>query len=314
MHLHIARDLKRDIRSFIDIDVVRQRGPEAAQKIALGFATTRHPDEYAIAVRAQSEEDLPEEVRQSIETKANGQLDVQFTGPVRVSSATPGHAAQYLTIGSSIGHYRTSAGTLGFFARRQGDGAIGIVSANHVLAAEDRGRDEDDILHPAPADHGCRPRDVVAHLCGDYPRLSPGSGAVDCAFAELVDGIDYVPHLAGEKLSASTAQPEQLHAVFKTGRTTGRTAGRITAFDIDNFPVVYSRGRVRFNGLIEIESTCATPFARGGDSGSLVFNADRQPVGLLFVGSVRGGTYRNGFAYASPIDSVLGTLGLNFLV
>ena len=314
MQLHTARDLKREIRSFIDIDVVRQRGPEAAQKIALGFATTSHTDEYAIAVRAQSEEDLPEDVRKSMEAKTNGQLDVQFTGPVRVSSATGGRAAQCLTIGCSIGHYRTSAGTLGFFARRQGDGAIGIVSANHVLAAEDRGRDEDDILHPAPADHGCRPRDVVAHLCGDYPRLSPGSEVVDCAFAELVDGIDYLPDLAGEKLSASTAPPEQLHAVFKIGRTTGRTAGRITAFDVDNFPVAYSRGSVRFNGLIEIESTGTAPFARGGDSGSLVFNADRQPVGLLFVGSVRGGTYQNGFGYASPIDSVLSTWGLTCLV
>src|SRR5436309_7487418 len=101
MQLHTARDLKREIRSFIDVDVVRHRGPEAAQKIALGFATTSRTDDYAIAVRAQSEVDLPEDVRKSLEAKTKGQLDVQFTGPVRVSPASPGRSPQCLTIGCS---------------------------------------------------------------------------------------------------------------------------------------------------------------------------------------------------------------------
>lgn len=315
MQLDAARGVKQDIRFFIGTDVVRTRGEEAAKEIAIGFATTERRDDYAIAIRARSEEHLPADVLESIRRKARGEIDVRITGPVSVERPAAGAPGRCLAIGSSVGHYRSTAGTLGFFAQRNADGAVGIVSNNHVLAAEDRGKEDDDILHPGPADRGCRPKDVIARLSGDYPRLKRSPQTVDCAFAPLVDGIEYAPLSTGlgEELSAITAKPQTLHAVFKVGRTTGRTLGKITAFDVDNFPVDYSFGRIHFDGLMEMESVSAAPFARPGDSGSLVFNAERQPLGLLFVGSLRGGTYKCGLAYASPIDAVLDALGVTFI-
>ncbi len=314
MQLDDARGRKLDIRSFIATDVVRTRGEETAKAIAIGFATTARRDDYAIAVRSRSEELLPADVLESIRQRAGGEIDVRYTGRVSVERPAAGSAPRRLAIGSSVGHYRGTAGTLGFFAQRN-DGTIGIVSNNHVLAAEDRGEDGDEILHPGPADRGCRPKDVVARLSGDYPRLKRSPQTVDCAFAPLVDWIEYAPLAMGpgERLSATTAKPQALHSVVKLGRTTGRTFGRITAFDVDNFPVDYSFGRVLYDGLVEMESVSTEPFARSGDSGSLIFNAERQPVGLLFACSVRGGAHNCGMAYASPIDTVLEALGVTFL-
>ena len=315
MRLNTARGVKQEIRSFIAIDVVRGHGEETAKAIAIGFATTEKRDEYAIAVRARSEEHLPPDSLDAIRSRAAGEIDVRITGPVRVDRPAPAPPPRRLAIGSSIGHYRSTAGTLGFFARRNADGAIGIVSNNHVIAAEDAGKEEDDILHPGPADRGCRPKDVIAHLSGDYPRLKRTQQTVDCAFAQLVDGIAYQPLSIGpgEKLEVTTASPESQRAVIKVGRTTGRTAGRITAFDVDNFTVDYSFGTLSFNDLIEIEPVSDRPFARPGDSGSLVLNVEHHPVGLLFVGSLRGGAYNCGLTYATPIDTVLSVLGVTFV-
>ena len=41
--------------------------------------------------------------------------------------------------------------------------------------------------------------------------------------------------------------------VFKIGRTTGATGGRVTAFDLDNVIVNYDSGNLRFDGQLEIE-------------------------------------------------------------
>ena len=69
----------------------------------------------------------------------------------------------------------------------------GIVSNNHVLALCDRGRENDEIVHPGARDHGVRPDNVVAYLAHGYPRLDVLKPLVDCAFARLRDGIPYDP-------------------------------------------------------------------------------------------------------------------------
>ena len=48
------------------------------------------------------------------------------------------------------------------------------------------------------------------------------------------------------------------------------------------------------------------PFCGRGDSGSLVFTRDREPVGLLFLGT------RAGRGYANPIADVLNSLSVTF--
>jgi hypothetical protein len=112
---------------------------------------------------------------------------------------------------------------------------------------------------------------------------------------------------------ATPAPPIGPVLVSKVGQTTGRTEGRMTAFTLTDVPVNYSFGSVQFRDQIEIESLTTTPFSRGGDSGSLIFTQDRQPLGLLFAGSIFGGKTDSGLTYANPIGAVFDALGITLV-
>jgi len=96
--------------------------------------------------------------------------------------------------------------------------------------------------------------------------------------------------------------------VTKVGRTTGVTHGRITAIEVDNLVIGYDVGDISFDGQIEIESTGEGPFSSGGDSGSLILDADTRACALLFAGSESGGSNGRGLTYANPVSPVLDQL------
>lgn len=285
------------------------------RNFALGVAPGAQPVQYRIAVRAESSADLPPETLSEIERNAAGEVDVRVVGRISASTGRAASAMRGPGIGASVAHFLCGAGTLGFFARKTSDQSIGFVSNNHVIAAEDQGEDLDDILHPAPSDRGMRPRDVIGHLVGGYPKLKQAKVVVDCAFARLVDGKKYDPESLGDgqRLSSTCVSPFAQLEVRKVGRSTGATFGRVSAFDLDP-RVYYSFGRVRLHGQVEIEPDGDKPFSCGGDSGSLVFTRDGcHPTGLLFAGSALGGPSNCGLSYANPIDAVLSALGVTFI-
>jgi hypothetical protein len=238
------------------------------------------------------------------------EIDIRITGPKKVTVPAGPAPLEPLRIGASVGHYQTTAGTLGFFAQRIADGAIGIVSNNHVLAACDCGKEGDEVLHPAAYDGGVRPLNVIGTLAGNFPRLNIVAPIVDCAFARLRDGVPYDPSTigAGITLKPYPKPIARRRDVVKKGRTTGLTDGRITAIGLDNVDVEYPFGTVFFNQQIEIESREGVPFSKPGDSGSLIVDPDGNPIGLLAVG-----TFDCRLSYANPISAVLSTLGVTFL-
>jgi hypothetical protein len=305
----------REIKSRIAMDPewIRSRG-EGETHMAVGAAIGDKPDAYRVAVRAPDPGSVDETLLERIRAEAKEEVDLQYTGPLRVKRVDQAVPAKRLEIGASIGHYTCSAGTIGFFARRNADRVLGLVSNNHVLAAQDCGQENDEILHPAPADLGSSPNDVVGYLAGDYPRLHDQNQTVDCAFARLAPrtSCDAMALSAKERLRNTIATAEKELQVEKIGRTTGRTAGRITAIDLDFFDVQYSFGYVPFFDQIEIEAVSETPFCRPGDSGSLVFTRDYEPLGLLFLGTRAGGAFNCGRGYANPIANVLRSLGVTF--
>ncbi len=307
MRLSSARDLKNEITADPRWRTARA---EKNVRMAIGIALGNHPDACRIAVRAEDPDAVDQEILERITRDANGEVDVQYTGPLEIVPVHDPVPVKRLEIGASIAHYSCSAGTIGFFARRTTDGALGIVSNNHVLAAQDQGRNDDEVLHPAPADHGSSPNDVVAYLDGDYPRLRTPQQTVDCAFARLARGISCDPRKisAREKLLDTIAIPEKYLQVEKIGRTSKRTSGRIIAVDLDYFDVRYRFGYMPLFNQIQIESTSETPFCRAGDSGSLVFTRDYEPAGLLFLAQRAGGPFNAGYGYANPIGDVLHSL------
>ena len=279
--------------------------------IAYGIAPGKGKDDYHLAIRTETP--LSPAVVDELTQKTHGEIDLRTTGTIAVVSPVAAVRPTWpLQSGCSIAHYSSTAGTAGFIARRLSDGAVGVVSNNHVLAAEDEGVDGDVVLSPGPADRGRRPHDVVARLDGKYPRLHSN---IDCAFAPLLRHVQYDSRALGrgEYIRPVSVLPSESQIVAKIGRTTGRTEGRVSAFELDEIAVHYAAQTIHLNDQIEVDTVREEPFCRPGDSGSLVFVPGGSPVGLLCATSVAGGTHSYGLAYAHTITSVLNALGVTFV-
>jgi hypothetical protein len=300
--------------------------------LALGVAPNGRG--YKLAVRVQRQELMDSPLLAAIRKKARNEVDVRLIGkvavqarrkakarPARRAAAVPWYRKDVrpLLIGASIGHYQITAGTLGAFVRH-GD-VICVLSNNHVLANEDRGMKGDDILQRAAFDGGRLPAERVAALLAWQPLSRSGANYIDAALAAVAAGIEIdADRLRGiargrdRRLKGVSEKPVDVaDKVFKIGRTTGATEGRVTAFDLDNVVVGYDSANLRFDNQIEIEGAGAEPFSLGGDSGSLIVNARMEAVALLFAGSEQGGRNGLGLTYACPIDRVLHDLGATLL-
>jgi len=212
-----------------------------------------------------------------------------------------------------------TAGTLGAFVDRSG--SVCILSNNHVLANEDAGAAGDLILQRAKFDGGKRAADGVARLLHWVRLKRRGSNVVDAAIAAVNNGQPYDAHLLRDLVNGSNRKLKGLgpqfidegEIVYKVGRTTAATKGRVTAFDLDNVVVNYDVGNLRFDGQIEIEGMGSKPFSDGGDSGSLIVNSRLEAVALLFAGSDTGGRNGAGLTFANPIHRVLEELKATLL-
>jgi hypothetical protein len=216
-----------------------------------------------------------------------------------------------LLIGSSVGHVKVTAGTLGAFVTR--DGRVHLLSNNHVLANEDRCRRGDAVLQRGSVDGGRAPDDEVGSL-QHRVRLKPDrTNLVDAALALVRPEVGYEPLLLRGIGNGADGQlaglgPEFVApgtTVYKVGRTTGVTEGRVSAFEMDNLVVSFDIGNLRFDDQVEIEGAGNHAFSDGGDSGSLIVDQEMRAVALLFAGGDVGGTNGFGLTYANPIRSVL---------
>lgn len=280
--------------------------------LALGVAPVGS-DDFRLAVRVQRRALLGSSKVQAIIDAAHGEVDVRYIGRVEKlqDGVTMRRRHRPLIAGVSIGHFAITAGTLGAFVRTA-EGAIAILSNNHVLADENRAEIGDAVIQPADLDDGAEPDDVVAHLSEYVPIASSAINRVDAAVASLIDGVDVDSAGGLGLLGDGIVAPQDADGVEKLGRTTGRTTGRVSAFNVRSVIVEYDISpTVRFDGQIEIQTEDGSEFSLGGDSGSLIVSeGDRVPVGLLFAGSDQGGADGGSVTYANPLDEVLAELNV----
>lgn len=285
--------------------------------MALGFVRKSNQD-YYLAVRLQRRGLENSTQLDTIKKKARGEVDVRYIGRVH-KSATPWQRkpTRPLKIGVSVGHFRITAGTLGCFVRgldAKDDKAVMILSNNHVLANENRAKLGDAILQPGRVDSGEDPADKVATLSRLVRLKKTGANLVDAAVAALDAGIEYnAKSLGGSLAGVGESFLDEGTPVGKVGRTTATTRGKVTAFELDNVYVNYDIGNLQFNNQVEIEGDGNDPFSQGGDSGSLIVDADRKAVALLFAAGDLGGSNGKGLTYANPIDAVLKALKVELL-
>ena len=213
-------------------------------------------------------------------------------------------------IGVSTGHPDITAGTIG---ARVTDGTnVFALSNNHVYANINEATLGDNVLQPGPFDGGEDPADKIGELFDFEPILFDGSdNIIDAAIAKSSTDLlgNSTPSDDGYGTPNSTiALAFAGQEVQKYGRTTKLTTGKVVGIN-GTFNVCYkSRGPfmcnpnfiAKFVDQIVIEPGS---FSSGGDSGSLIVDANKNPVGLLFAGS-------SSHTIANPIDLVLERFGV----
>jgi hypothetical protein len=254
-----------------------------------------------------------------IQRKAKGEVDVRYIGPVSKRAAIPWTRQRHrpLRLGTSVAHVKVTAGTVGAFVHKPGHTDTFILSNNHVLANENRGKIGDAIIQAGALDGGTDPGDRVATLAGMTRLKKTGANTIDSAIAKMDAKIDFDPLTIrglGKLAGLGSAFLDVGTEVAKLGRTSGLTRGQVTAFELDNVIVCFDIGLLRFDGQIEIEGLEDVPFSQGGDSGSLIVETgSRLVVGLLFSGTDIGGRNDKGVTYAHPIRTVLEALKVDLV-
>ncbi|MBZ4421522.1 S1 family peptidase [Myxococcus sp. RHSTA-1-4] len=282
--------------------------------VALGIVPGRKRDDFRLAIRLQILSHEARSYAAYVTGKAADEADVSFIGrvqapPARAASSRYRKRIRPLAPGFSLGHVGVTAGTLGGFVV-DAKGRPGILSNNHVLAANNAGKKGDAILQAGPMDGGTYPVDEVARL-ERFIRLRRHGNTADAAFALLSAGVEARPLYRKRRLTdvMPVEEIQSSLAVWKLGRTTGHTRGTVTAIEVDQVTVDYSGTLHTFDGQLEVAGG-TRPFSQGGDSGALVVGGANRGVGLLFAGSEAGGPLGIGVSYANPLQTVLDLLGL----
>jgi hypothetical protein len=221
-------------------------------------------------------------------------------------------------MGVSIGHYEITAGTAGCIVEKNGKKYI--LSNNHVLANENKGKVGDPILQPGPCDGGKLPDDKVAELSEFVPIKFPEESScllsnfivaflnfiakilrrktrfttystelpeneVDAAIALPINDEIYSTEILGLGISPKgSARAKNGENVVKSGRTTGVTRGVIIDDDA-SLKVRYDQGEALFIHQIIFQGDNVI---KPGDSGSALLNEDGYVVGLCFAGDPTG--------------------------
>ena len=266
---------------------------------ALSLGVSIHgAGDFGVAVRARAVRPsrvTAERLRTVFSEKSD--VDFRIIGSVRSFKSWYRDVVRPLQIGPSVGHYEITAGTLGGFVSVSGKSGTYMLSNNHVLANVDRAVWGDLVLQPGPLDN-LAPTQLVAGRFETAVPLSTGAlNSVDCAIAKVDPDISIEPTVLWNVGSlAGTAEPYDSASdlVFKIGRTTGLSWGRISAIELDPINVSVESAIHAFDNQIEVEGMGTSPFSRPGDSGSLVVDTQCRAIGLLFAGSTSGGVTERG--------------------
>jgi len=190
--------------------------------------------------------------------------------------------------GVSIGHVRSTAGTLGCIVQEFGSGEPRLLSNWHVLQGES-GELGDQIAQPGPYDDNRVPQNVCAVLVRSFLGL-----AGDCAIGRLTARTATEEILDLGVAVRQIGDPELGDPVVKSGRTTEVTHGLVTRVHTISKIDYGSKGLQQIGGF-EIGPDEARPapnaeISMGGDSGCAWMAADAEGeatdmmLGLHFAG------------------------------
>jgi len=309
------RSLRRTRDFFLNKENVIGVGVGMKQ---VGFDRTKKPSVIVFVEKKVEKNNLSRS--QVIPQEIDGVLtDVIEIGKVRLldgrtDKARPAHP------GMSIGHFRITAGTFGAVVRDIKTRELLILSNNHILANATDGNDGrcapgDPIFQPGIYDGGTE-EDKIASLVRFVPLIrsekkadcpvaagaakigsklihilrpnydlqfvkrSRGSNIIDAALARPLSPDLISTDILEIGRPQGTATVEISGKVMKSGRSSGKTEGNVTAIGV-SLQVELNDSEV---GMFS-DQVVSDMISKGGDSGSLVLDERMRAVGLLFAGS-----------------------------
>jgi hypothetical protein len=254
------------------------------------------------------EEYIPKEI-DGIPTDVNIVGDISFSSDDSMHRPIKGGIAitnRIIDLNEEGTRAQMSVGTLGCMATYNPDGKPVVLSNWHVLYGN-HARNGERVYQPAPTtlptlsinDLPYRPTDDT-NAIGRLLKKSITS-KVDGAIAHIDGcyslccrccGIDYINEIRGlnvggnpgsnfiEGESAAVAG----ETVYKVGRSTDRTVGRVVEPNYPTFEIRKQGTTYRFYNQIQIALTdTSRRFSADGDSGSVIINDNNHIIGLLFA-------------------------------
>ncbi len=150
----------------------------------------------------------------------------------------------------------------------------------------------DKILQASPLDGGRNPKDIIAEIVDDKKRLvldGKTKNIFDTSIQPINADIETI-ELYQDTIGKFEPEPDFVKAgeeVQKHGRTTFFTKTRVIATDVDG-SIYYDRATNKlgiFENQIMLNNGGNWNFVNGGDSGSLVLNMKKRPIGQVYGGS-----------------------------
>jgi hypothetical protein len=181
-------------------------------------------------------------------------------------------------------------GTFGSAVTR--DGALHILSNNHILARSGSATAGEDDVQPGLIDTSCQasPNNVVADFIGNVVPLGTANVDVGLALARsgAVNTSGYIMDIGVPSSLIRAADSSLINApIVKSGRTTGCSSGTVTSINT-NVSIQYQKGcnQGKKFTISYTNQIATTNISAGGDSGSLILTqSGLQPAALLYAGS-----------------------------
>ncbi len=197
------------------------------------------------------------------------------------------------------------AGTLGCIVERP-TGAKAGLSNSHVIAGSGTLPLNTNVSQPSPLDNvplcGIDPTDTIGRLKVRSIISCTGTNVIDAALCSVGEFAATCATPSGIGYGSPTSTPLSPfvgQSVQKVGRTTCHNTGSVTGINMTVAVSGYPCGTATFTGQI-----FTTLMSQPGDSGSLLVDSNRNPVGLLFASNGVNLTVHN------PITAVLSTFNV----
>lgn len=265
-------------------DARESRGAEVdasdAEDVRIAIAVEEFADDARVALRVYK---MDAAHLQAIEEmKARGlvpeEVEVEEIGPL--FGFGPRDLVVPLRPGISCANEVGKRGTVGCILR-QADGSRFILSANHVLARENRAKPPAAILQPT-AD--VNPNRQVAEL-SDFEPLKLVGNEMDAAIAKLVIADVDPTIFNGKNIRKERKAPLMSgDRLFKFGQSTEERSGTFLSM-ISNIKLEMRFGDYFFDEQIEVKADAGSPFSCEGDSGALVYDQNDLAVGIVIGGN-----------------------------